>query len=139
MTEKCPSFEAEERPIRVLLVEDDPADKDRVRRSIERADSAKFEIDHAVEVEHALAMLQREVHDVVLLDLTLPEGDGIDTLARAKVAAASVPIIALTSEDDPAEARLALEGAMLTWAEADSAFVVRREARALLQSIRGGR
>jgi diguanylate cyclase (GGDEF)-like protein len=93
-----------ERPIRVLLVEDDPTHQDRLRRTIEEAESAKFEVDHASDVEQALAKLRDGVYDVMLLDLTLSEGDGLGTLERAKVAAASVPIIALASDDDSAQA-----------------------------------
>ncbi len=95
---------AQVRPIRLLLVEDDPADRDRVRQSIELADPFGFEIDQALEVESALTMLKSAAYDVMLLDLTLPEGDGLDTFARARVAADSVPIIALTSQDDPQQA-----------------------------------
>ncbi len=128
MAEQANSM-AEERPIRVLLVEDDPADKDRVRQSIETSGTGTYEIDHAVEVEHALAMLKNAVYDVVLLDLTLPEGDGLDTLARAKVAASSVPIIALTSQEDPSQAIRAVRMG------AQDCVVKGAESRALIRTV----
>ena len=99
MTDDLTSFEAHDLPIRVLIVEDELSDTDRVYEMLRRSDSVRFEIDHSAEVGHALTMLRDGSYDVTLLDLTLPEGDGLDTLARAKVAAASVPIICMASDE----------------------------------------
>jgi len=94
--------------IRLLLVEDDPGDSLRLRRLLEGCDEASFIVEQASEVEQALGMLQKGRFQVVLLDLSLPEGSGIDVLARAQVAAESVPIIAMSSHEDDEQAVHAL-------------------------------
>lgn len=94
--------------VRVLLVEDDPEDLRRLTDALEQAEGTRFEITSATQVEDALRALREGGHDVVLLDLSLPEGAGTDSLARAKLATASVPFVVLTSRDDEAEALRAL-------------------------------
>jgi diguanylate cyclase (GGDEF)-like protein len=96
--------------IRLLLVEDDPdvtADIGRMLRSIP---GTQFAISQAVRVEDALRMLRDGRFDVMLLDLSLKEGDGLEKLAHARVAAQSVPIIAITSQGDDVRANQALRG-----------------------------
>jgi diguanylate cyclase (GGDEF)-like protein len=94
--------------IRVLLVEDDPEDAKRIREMLEASDEGNFRVEEAAEVEAALGLLQNGRFQVVLLDLTLPEGEGLEVLARAQVAAAAVPIIALATDADEAIALQAL-------------------------------
>ena len=86
--------------IRVLLVEDDPKDAKWIEETLGQARELRFEISHAHTLEDGLrALRDREFH-CALLDLSLEEGEGLDTLARARVAAEAVPIIAMTSQDD---------------------------------------
>ena len=86
--------------IRLLVVEDDPADSLRIRHLLEGCDEAQFVIEQASGVEQALGMLQDGRFQVMLLDLSLPEGTGLDVLARAQVAGESVPIIAMSPQED---------------------------------------
>src|ERR1700723_2368324 len=64
----------------------------------ERGDSFKL--------THHLRMKEAEIHlvqggvDIVLLDMGLPDGHGLDTVRRAHAAAPSVPMIVLTGLDD---------------------------------------
>jgi diguanylate cyclase (GGDEF)-like protein len=95
---------ASARPIAVLVVEDDAAQASSFRRMLERSASQSFEVARAGSVEEALQMLLERSYDALLLDLTLPEGDGLDTLMRAKVAAADTPIVVLTGEASEQEA-----------------------------------
>jgi diguanylate cyclase (GGDEF)-like protein len=89
----------ETQTIRVLMVEDNSADAERVAQMLRSAGDG-FEIARARSVEDALLRLAEETYHCVLLDLTLEEGEGLDALARAKVAAESVPIIVMTAEHD---------------------------------------
>ena len=120
-----------ERPrevIQLLLVEDDPDDAADIDRMLRAIPGMHFAISQAVRVEDALRMLRDGRFDVVLLDLSLEEGDGLDTLARAKVAARSVPIIAMTNEGDDIQAIRALRvGAQdyLIKGESDARLVAR--------------
>jgi diguanylate cyclase (GGDEF)-like protein len=87
-------------PIRVLLVEDDVADARSVRRLLESTHEIAFEIAEAVNVEDGLRRLRDEKFHAVMLDLSLEEGQGLEALARARIAAATVPIIAMAAEAD---------------------------------------
>jgi diguanylate cyclase (GGDEF)-like protein len=94
--------------IRVLMVEDSPEDIASITAMLTSSDAAEFEITSTERVEDALRMLHRDNFNVVLLDLTLPEGRGLHALSRAKIAASSVPIVVMTHEEDQAMALRAL-------------------------------
>jgi diguanylate cyclase (GGDEF)-like protein len=95
---------ASARPIAVLVVEDDRGEASSVQSMLERSDAPRFEVVQAASVEEALRMLLERSYDALLLDLTLPEGLGIDALMRAKVAAADAPIVVLGAEPSDEEA-----------------------------------
>ncbi len=94
--------------IRVLMVEDSPEDVASISAMLESSETAQFDVTSTERVEDALRMLHRENFNIVLLDLTLPEGRGLDALARAKIAASSVPIVVMTREEDQTMALRAL-------------------------------
>jgi diguanylate cyclase (GGDEF)-like protein len=98
---KTPEAQARSsQPIRILLVDDDPQEVAQVRDLFASADENEFELADAARLEDALRLLLEERFDVVLLDLGLEESEGLDTLGRARVAAASVPFIVMSAEDD---------------------------------------
>lgn len=87
-------------PIRVLLVEDEPADAASLRRLLHASHEVRFEVAEVGGVEDALLRLRDERFHAVLLDLSLEEGQGLEALARARIAAATVPIIVMASQAD---------------------------------------
>jgi len=87
-------------PIRVLVVEDDPADAQWLRTLLEASREVAFEVAAAGNVEDGLRRLRDECFQAVLLDLSLEEGQGLAALARARIAAATVPIIAMATQRD---------------------------------------
>jgi diguanylate cyclase (GGDEF)-like protein len=87
-------------PIRVLLVEDNPADARLVREALGSAPRFQFEVEHARNLDTALAAVAARPFDAVLLDLGLPESDGIDTLKRVRGIASELPIVVFTGLDD---------------------------------------
>jgi signal transduction histidine kinase len=91
---------ARDEPIRVLLVEDNPGDVRLLREILREARSLPHELTHAGRLEEARARLAEGGVDVVLLDLSLPDAQGIDTVRRALEAAPEVPLIVLTGLDD---------------------------------------
>jgi diguanylate cyclase (GGDEF)-like protein len=95
-----PLSSADSAPIRVLLVEDDVTDARSVRSLLEATQEVSFEVAEATGVEDGLRRLRDEKFHAVLLDLSLEEGEGLEALARARIAAATVPIIAMASEAD---------------------------------------
>jgi diguanylate cyclase (GGDEF)-like protein len=87
-------------PIRVLLVEDEAADASSLRRLLAASHDVRFEVAEAGGVEDGLRRLRDERFQAVLLDLSLEEGQGLEALARARIAAATVPIIVMASRAD---------------------------------------
>ncbi|MGD0014095.1 MAG: response regulator [Bryobacteraceae bacterium] len=93
--------------LRVLLVEDDEADVRLIEAAL--AGDSHLTYIRAARLSEALERLGRERVDLILLDLGLPDSQGIDTLVRAHLAAPAVPIIVLTGLDDDDAALAALE------------------------------
>ncbi len=87
-------------PVRILLVEDNPGDARLLRYTLQEAQSLRFELVHASRLAQALDLVRAEPADVVLLDLSLPDAHGMDTVARMLEAAPAVPIIVLTGLAD---------------------------------------
>jgi response regulator RpfG family c-di-GMP phosphodiesterase len=102
---ECPSKPVnakEDKAMRILLVEDNRADARLIQERLKRAGHAQFELVHAVRLYEALQQLEEGVFDVVLLDLGLPESQGIDTFHRVHEQAPSVPIVMLSGLADEA-------------------------------------
>ncbi|MBD0321613.1 MAG: response regulator, partial [Gemmatimonadetes bacterium] len=93
-------------PVRILLVEDNPGDARLLRETLREAEGFPFELSHAARLGDAAAMLPDCAAEVVLLDLSLPDAHGLDTVRRMLEAAPGIPIIVLTGTDDE---RLALQ------------------------------
>jgi diguanylate cyclase (GGDEF)-like protein len=85
---------------RVLLVEDSAADAVLVREMLAGPDAEGLEVVHATSLREACAWLDREAMACVLLDLSLPDGEGLDAVARLQTVAPQVPIVVLTGHDD---------------------------------------
>ncbi len=88
------------RQITVLLIEDDPNDALLIQRDLAGALTAPFELVHASTLKSGLERLRNEGVDVVLLDLHLPDGEGLDLLGKVEAQAPHVPVIVLTGRDD---------------------------------------
>ncbi len=85
--------------VRILLVEDNPGDA-RLLREILREGSLRFELTHAARLDEALVSLAAAPADVVLLDLSLPDAHGLETVRRTLEAAPDVPIVVLSGLND---------------------------------------
>ncbi|HWK90332.1 MAG TPA: response regulator, partial [Longimicrobium sp.] len=96
-------------PIRVLLVEDNPGDARLIRVYLAEAGPPGFEVAHADRLAPALERLADAGAEVVLLDLSLPDAHGVDTVRRTLAATPEVPIVVLTGLDDEAVALDALQ------------------------------
>ena len=117
-----------ERPIRVLLVEDNAGDARLLRELLRDAPAFRHELTHVERLAEAQAAVQQKQADVVLLDLSLPDGTGMSTVARMLEAAPDVPIIVLTGLDDESTAVHAVHaGAQdyLVKGQADGGMVAR--------------
>ena len=102
----------EKKALRVLLVEDNAGDARLLREMFSKESAGSFELTHKTRMSEAEAYLARGGVDVVLLDMGLPDGQGIENLRRARAAAPDVVMMVLTGLDDEALAAEAIkEGA----------------------------
>ncbi len=86
--------------LRILLVEDNPTDALLVREALAEATSPAFTVVHGEMLQCALDLLARRPFDLVLLDLGLPDSQGIESLTRLRGRAPDVPVLVLTGLDD---------------------------------------
>jgi DNA-binding NarL/FixJ family response regulator len=87
-----------EKLIRILIVDDHPAIRVGLTSMLETQSELEI-IGSASDGEEALAILQKNAVDVVLLDLRMPGTNGIETILRMKRAAHTARVIILTSFD----------------------------------------
>jgi len=90
--------------LKVLLVEDSASDADFLQEHLLDVGFERFEVTHVERLEDALARLRKHDFDVVLLDLSLPDSSGVDTLVRTQRDAPDVPLVVLTGLTDQAMA-----------------------------------
>ncbi len=97
-------------PIHVLLIEDNPGDARLIREMLIDAaatqqglfEGASFDLESCDRLASGLARLIAGGIGVLLLDLGLPDSQGIDTFARAHTQAPRVPTVVLTGLEDEA-------------------------------------
>jgi signal transduction histidine kinase len=85
--------------LKLLLVDDDDLDRLAVKRALLQAGVDAQVVEHAGR-DPALAALQNERFDCVLLDYQLPGSNGIETLTAIRAAGHRVPVVALTGQGD---------------------------------------
>jgi signal transduction histidine kinase/DNA-binding response OmpR family regulator/HPt (histidine-containing phosphotransfer) domain-containing protein len=85
--------------LHILLVEDNSAEAFLLRESISQVRHPP-EVVHVEELEKALDCIGRRKIDAILLDLDLPDSDGLATLERVNAVAGHLPIIILTGCED---------------------------------------
>jgi DNA-binding response OmpR family regulator len=86
----------ENRPIRVLLIEDNSEHAELLERLLGFSDYPKFTVTTGKTLAAGLKKLGTAGDDIVLLDLTLPDSDGVETFRRVNAAAPTVPIVILS-------------------------------------------
>jgi len=92
----------EQRLVQALLIEDSAGDAFLVEQTLGDVRSVQFELARVGRLEDGLERLAQDHFDVVLLDLGLPDSQGIDTLAAVSGQEQDVAVIVLTGLDDPA-------------------------------------
>jgi len=97
-----------EKPLQVLLVEDNAGDVRLLREMFSKERRDAFELTHLLRMSEAETYLAKGGVDIVLLDLGLPDGHGLETVRRAHAVAPDVPVIVLTGLDDEALAAEAM-------------------------------
>lgn len=92
----------------ILLVEDDER---LARMTSNYLEQFGFTIRHAATVKDALLMISSTTLNAIILDLMLPDGDGLDICRqlRARQATQNIPIMMLTARGDPTDRIIGLE------------------------------
>lgn len=99
------------RQIEVLLVEDSPTDALLLRAALEADLLSSFIITGAERLREGLAELQRTPgFDVALLDLGLPDSQGLETFTQIHRLAPDLPVIVFSGNADEADAVAAVRG-----------------------------
>jgi signal transduction histidine kinase len=96
-------------PLQVLLVEDSAGDARLLREMFSKERAGSFELTHLLRLGDAEIHLAKARADIILLDMGLPDGHGIETLRRAQAMAPGVPVVVLTGLDDEAQAAQAMQ------------------------------
>ena len=87
--------------VKVLIVEDFEPEADIIGYLIDSFNSEKkFDVDYAVTGNDAISIFRREQHDVVILDLTLPDVYGLEVLEDMKKCKPDVQVVIVTGHDD---------------------------------------
>ena len=97
---EVPPLLAAPESLRILLVDDDPV------LAWTRPDGAT--VTHVDRVERALGLLDQGEFDVLLLDLSIPDGEGLETLDHLRTRCPALPVVTLTAGDDETTAIRAL-------------------------------
>jgi two-component system, sensor histidine kinase and response regulator len=84
------------RTVRVLLLEDSPADARLVVETLRNAEGGHFEIERADRLSDALDQAAEGGVDVILADLGLPDAQGLDVVRRLRERVPSLPLVVLT-------------------------------------------
>jgi CheY-like chemotaxis protein len=90
-------------PLRLLLLEDNPGDAVIFREKIGES-ALDVSIAHARRLSEALDHLGGGAFDLVFVDLSLPDAQGLESVERVREAAPRLPLIVLTGLDDAATA-----------------------------------
>ncbi|HYO82526.1 MAG TPA: PAS domain S-box protein, partial [Bryobacteraceae bacterium] len=86
--------------ISVLLIEDNPADARMLREVVSEVGASQIRLTHVDTLSAGLLKLTNQQFDLVLLDLSLPDAEGLQTLLRTHNHAPNIPIVVLTGLDD---------------------------------------
>jgi signal transduction histidine kinase len=85
---------------RLLIVEDNPGDARLLRQMFTEHGSRPTEVIHVERMSAAEEHLAANTVDAILLDLGLPDAEGLEAVRRAHAAAPGVPLLVLTGLDD---------------------------------------
>lgn len=96
----CPKPGNKNPQLNVLLVEANPKDALLLQNTLGKPDPSQYNLTHVKKLSEALNSLVEHNFDLVLLDLTLPDSWGLNTVMRVHEQTPEVPIIVLTETDD---------------------------------------
>jgi diguanylate cyclase (GGDEF)-like protein/PAS domain S-box-containing protein len=95
--------------LRVFLIEDNPEEARLIEAALAHQSGSTYQFERAASLSEALAVLGKTSFDIVLLDLSLPDENGIPVFEQVSQAAPDTLILILSSLEDEEIARLAVQ------------------------------
>ena len=95
--------------IKILYVEDDMDHAVLIRELLEEIKNVHYKLTHVQRLDEALLEIDNEDYDIVLLDLSLPDEQGVNTVARVCEQAPDIPVVVISGTDDETMAIKALQ------------------------------
>ena len=89
-----------ERHLKVLLIEDNPGDVRLIRAMLAESRDIVFHLESADSLSAGMEPRAKAQVDLILLDLSLPDSQGIETFHKVYAQASGVPIVVLSGSDD---------------------------------------
>jgi signal transduction histidine kinase len=87
---------------RILLVEDSPSDALLLEEALADVVFIRFSLQRVERLSRAVECLRQQPFDIILLDLSLPDVQGVDTLLQLREHTESIPIVVFTGLNDHA-------------------------------------
>lgn len=87
-------------PLKILLVEDNDQDAFLVEEYLKMEKKINFTLKHVEQLQDGIKCIIEQSFDIILLDLKLPDAEGLEVVERMHAAALDIPIVVLTGFDD---------------------------------------
>ncbi|MGR3174136.1 MAG: diguanylate cyclase domain-containing protein [Candidatus Scalindua sp.] len=95
--------------IKILYVEDDIDHATLISELIKEIKNVHYKLTHVQRLDEALLELDNGNYDIILLDLSLPDAQGVDTITRVCEKAPDIPVVVMSATDDETMAVKALQ------------------------------
>ncbi len=95
--------------IKILYIEDEIDHAILIGELIEEATNVNYKMTHVQQLDEALVELDNERYDIVMLDLSLPDKQGVESITTVNERAPDIPVVVMTSMDDESMAIKALQ------------------------------
>ncbi|MFW5666165.1 MAG: diguanylate cyclase domain-containing protein [Coleofasciculus sp.] len=86
--------------LKILLIEDNRVEAELIQELFSELNPNQFAITHAQRLSQGIKKLIEFTFDIILLDLSLPDSQGLNTVIQVKAKAPTTPIVVLTSLND---------------------------------------
>ena len=80
-------------PLKILLIENDPAAAEEIRSALAVVGADSFDVEWVRQLSEGLHLLKKKNIAAVLLELSLPDSQGIETFDKLFTAAPDIPIL----------------------------------------------
>jgi diguanylate cyclase (GGDEF)-like protein len=90
----------EKKRIHILIIAENPQDTILIKNLLAETETIRYSLDSAATLSGGLELLVKNIYDLILLGLSLPDSHGLETLNSLSIEVLEVPVIILTGLDD---------------------------------------